>query len=252
MKEKILTDLKSQGFSVVKNLYNNDYCDLAVDEIEQAVKNEKIKKISEESEGVGNDIRLFKFENISKTALQFSMNNILSELASSYFGSKVKTHFVLAGKLSYDSIRISNSGGGWHRDSDSKQIKVIVYLDDVNSNNGPLQLISRSRKFDSKRRKHKFNDFFYFIKNFIKNGKLLPPRYSDESILSSFNKDQIHEITARKGDAIIFDSSLIHKGKNIEKGVRFSFTNYYFPDTKKSIESTKKSFESLFIVENGK
>ena len=55
-------------------------------------------------------------------------------------------YFTLAGHLKFESNNLG-SGGGWHRDSPfTNQIKTIVYLTDVSSNNGPFEYLVGSHK----------------------------------------------------------------------------------------------------------
>lgn len=244
-----LRDLKEKGIAVIENYFDNEFCNNSISEIDFAIKKHSKEYISEDADTAGGDIRFYKFENISKSAAEFSSNQYLENIASKYFGKKLKTHFVLGGKVSAEEDKMTNSGGGWHRDSDFKQFKALVYLNDVHSENGPFLFILDSKKKDAKRRKHNIRHNFSYLKKLIKSLKLWNPRYKDSSINSFINKsgNEVFEVTGKKGTVVLFDSSYIHRGKNIEKGVRYSFTNYYFPETKKAYKTTAIKFEKLFV-----
>ena len=52
---------------------------------------------------------------------------------------------VMANRTVFKNNNIG-SGAGWHKDSYSNQYKSILYLNDVNSENGPFQIIKDSNK----------------------------------------------------------------------------------------------------------
>ncbi|MBU79564.1 MAG: hypothetical protein CMD29_05525 [Flavobacteriales bacterium] len=171
-------------------------------------------------------------------------------IGEEYFGKKISTHFVIAGKLEYSLQKKTSSGGGWHRDSDGIQIKAMVYLNNVESNNGPFLFITNSKTKDAKRKPiENFNSILFYLKRFFKYGKIRDPRYSENSILDFFRKrkqDPI-EISAPKGTVVLFDSSFIHRGKLIQHGQRYTLTNYYFEDSIKAKSGTIKNFGHLFL-----
>ena len=215
--------------------------------------NNKINSLDSDrvsSFGAGGDIRLFKFENISNDAIFFSEDQFLNEIGNKYTGKKLNTHFVLAGKLEFSEATKASSGGGWHRDSDGIQFKAMVYLNDVKSNNGPFLFVPNSKKIDAKRQPiKKLNSLLFYVKRFLKYQKIRDPRYSEDSILNFFksSKQMPIEISAPRGSVVLFDSSYIHRGKIIEKGLRYTMTNYYFGNDQKSQNATLKSFGHLFI-----
>ena len=51
----------------------------------------------------------------------------------------------MANKVSYIKNN-EGSGGGWHKDAYYTQFKSILYLTDVNNENGPFELIRNSNK----------------------------------------------------------------------------------------------------------
>lgn len=97
----------------------------------------------------------------------------------------------------------------WHLDhSDTRQIKVFVFLDDVTANNGPLCLIPASRS-QQVRRKLRYN---WHNRRRIPDAemyKLLDP-----------NTDVV-SITGRKGTAVCVDTSrCFHYGSRLREGMR--------------------------------
>ena len=122
-----LDSFKKDGFVIIEDFFDKSFCEKARSEIDFMIANHSEKSFCNKVEQTGGDTRFFKFENYSNTAKSFSEDKYLNKLVSEYLGSDLKTHFVLAGKVTKSSQE-SNSGGGWHRDSDFTQLKAMVYL----------------------------------------------------------------------------------------------------------------------------
>ena len=168
--DTIVNNLNHTGICILNEYFDESYCQQAVNEINEGLTKYTDKVQSEEKEGTSGDSRLFKMENQYETAKKFASAEILQAVVSKYYGKELATHFVLGGKVASVPDRITNSGGGWHRDSREKQIKAIVYLTDVNENSGPFLFLPHSKKFDLQTRQNK------------------PTRYSDE-VVEKFCKE---------------------------------------------------------------
>ena len=66
-------------------------------------------------------------------------------------------------------------------------------------------------------------------------------RFSDQE-LNIFNKEKKITLTGKAGTLILFDGSLIHRGKPILDGKRYALTNYYFP--RMDFDNLVKKFKS--------
>ena len=51
----------------------------------------------------------------------------------------------MANRVTFSSNN-NGSGNGWHKDAYRKQFKSILYLNNVDNNNGPFQLLKKSNK----------------------------------------------------------------------------------------------------------
>ena len=50
------------------------------------------------------------------------------------------------------------------------------------------------------------------------------------SVIYNINHtDNNYFITGKAGTLILFDASLIHRGRPLEEGCRYALTNYYYP-----------------------
>ena len=151
----------------------------------------------------------------------------------------------------FEDNKETNSGGDWHRDGDVKQLKAMLYLSDVNNQNGPFCFIKGSKEFDFERRNKKY-PFFRKILFILKGLPLRQPRYKNENIMREPEIDKkITKITGNAGTVVIFDGSYIHRGDVIKSGNRYSLTNYYYPSSKKGItNSIKNILKKLYIKKN--
>jgi len=134
---------------------------------------------------------------------------------------KLYLHCTMGGYLK--NKKDASSGGGWHRDHHFELFKVMIYISDVNEQNGPFSYIEKSHS--------KINQLLtlFFLKLFSKN----ITRYSEDSInliCKIFNyKKKI--FLGKKGTCIIFNSSGIHRGLEISGGERLALTAYIYPYT---------------------
>tara|TARA_B100001559_G_scaffold319138_1_gene327791 strand:- start:933 stop:1697 length:765 start_codon:yes stop_codon:yes gene_type:complete len=250
MKEKYLEELKKEGIVVIPNYFNKNKCKKVIDQIELFSKTKKV--FIERDEGIGGDIRVFKFEEYSDEALNFSKDDFIKKIVSKYCDQKLETKSVLAGKVLFEKKYQTNSGGDWHRDADVKQMKAMLYLSDVKDENGPFCFIKESKNFDFKRRDNKYA-FLQKIIFKIKGLPLKPPRYENEYIMKQpKTRDKILRVKGNSGTLVIFDGSYIHRGDVIRSGTRYSLTNYYYPVLKKGFIFFIKSFFKRILNPNQK
>ena len=237
MKNKIIEKLRNEGIAVIENYFDDNFCSTAIKEIESIIIEKPEKIFSEGNEDTGNDQRIWGANKYSKTCDFFCQNKFLNSIADEYLNKQSKSFFTLAGKVISISGKNSNSGGGWHRDSDLKQFKSMVYLNDVDKNNGPFHFLKKTDKIDAKRKKSSHSkSLILSLKTILRGLPLKEPRYLDKDIDSFLKTNDLEliEVTGLKGTLVLFDSSFIHRGKNLTSGNRYTLTNYYFPKSKKN------------------
>jgi len=250
LKNSVLRSLKEHGIAIITSYYDEKFCNQAIVEMEDVMAKNKNKIQAYEGEGTSGDQRIFKLENQSKCALKFKKDTFISGILQDYAPHKIDSHFILGGKLESSNGKTKNSGGGWHRDSDNIQLKAMLYLKDVDAKNGPFLFIKESKLFDLQRR-----NFIAGTKMMSKIRTLLgktittPPRYKDETINEFLNKKNLapFEVIGKAGDVVLFDSSFIHRGKNIEFGSRFTLTNYFYSANLRTRISMQRKFGKKFI-----
>ena len=106
------------------------------------------------------------------------------------------------------------SGQGWHKDNIARQLKFMIYLNDVNQDNGPFQYLLKSHKLNKK------------LNIDIKENKFVNNSNRFNDIEPYLKKFQLFEAKAKAGDLIVFDSSGVHRGKPINFGSRYALTLY--------------------------
>ena len=248
--EKRISQLESNGITIFPDFFTEKYCKEAVKDIENAIIKYPHKMYVNKSDEAGGDKRFFKFENQYDSAKKLFGNEEINLIVKKYAKKDIICHFIVAGKVEAQNGRVTNSGGGWHRDSDREQVKVMVYLNNVDNENGPFQFIKESKTNDAKRQvPDKFQFNLGVLKKIFLGIPIKDPRYSNKSIENEIDKKKykIDQIEGKKGTTIIFDGSYVHRGKNINNGVRYTYTMYFYPNTKKHLKHTEKRFDSVFL-----
>ena len=124
--------------------------------------------------------------------------------------------FLMANRVCFKKNN-KGSGGGWHRDSlNRRQLKFMIYLNDVESNNGPFEYVLKTHTAMNK-----------FATNHFLTKKT---RYTDSEMEDYKQKFPSKLYTAKKGTCIIFDSSGLHRGTPLREtgGVRYAITKYMY------------------------
>ena len=114
-----------------------------------------------------------------------------------------------------------------------KQIKTLVYLSDVEEENGPYLFLPASNQFDLNTR----------------DGIGKATRYED-SIVDEFCKENELEpfkVIGKKGTVIFTDTSYIHRGANIKGGTRYTYTNYYFENHPQRLAMSENDWGKNYI-----
>lgn len=248
-KKQIIKDFISQGIAVIPNYVTKDFCQSAIDEMDVIQKKYSDFVVSKKSENSAGDFRLFKIENKSKSAMLFKKDSFIMDAFNQYCNLKFESLFILGGIVKTFKDSPTNSGGGWHRDSDEIQLKAMLYLTDVNSLNGPFLFIKNSKNYDLIRRNIKATEplISKLIRLIKRKERYIDPRYNDDIVESKINNKEIFEVHGKAGTLVLFDSSFIHRGKNMKEGVRYTLTNYSFKKSKLSRFFRKRQFGKYFL-----
>ncbi|MEX1053796.1 MAG: phytanoyl-CoA dioxygenase family protein [Nitrosopumilaceae archaeon] len=212
-KEKeLLLEIKKNGFVVVPDFFDKELCNACIKDIDWMIENKKeyVQKT--------NDFRIFGAEDLSDNVMKFASDKLLNNLANHYNAADTCNAFTLAARIEASGDKYG-SGGPWHRDSFFRQFKAMLYLNKVNENNGPFQLISNSHKLTPL-----LND------TRAANLPFMESSFSQEMIDKILRDDptRMQTITGNPGTLILVDTAAIHHGTPLKSGVRYALTNYYF------------------------
>lgn len=210
-KDEILTTVAQQGFALVPDYLSAAECAEAIAAFDRVAADHP------ECLHWHEDDRLFGAEHVSAAARKFHDDPLWLELAEAYTGEAQNVFSTAANRITFDATAKLGSGGGWHRDGMTHELKVIVYLNDVALENGPFQILRRSHTDDAVLADMKAGGLSA-LQNRIEFGQV-------ERILAA-DSDRRTPIPARAGTAIVFDTSSIHTGCPIQAGQRYALTNY--------------------------
>lgn len=209
---EIINLLFKNGFAVIKDFLSSKDCDYIIKKIDSTIKDHP-NKIWQDQQG--SDKRIFGAELIDQKIMDFFKDGLMHSIGEAYCGCKLKNIMTMANRVKYLENNLG-SGGGWHKDAYRRQFKSLLYLQKVDSSNGPFQLIKNSNKI------------FNTLINLIKLNEGYPnTRFENEEIIKNFNEDEIVTLEGEVGTLILFDPALIHRGAPILKSARYAITNYY-------------------------
>lgn len=232
--DKIVTDLRNNSFSVIPNYYSEEKCTQLRNEIDILIEMRR-KNNNLWVDDFDADKRCFAAETDSEMISEYYNDPFLLSVAENYFGGKMENSNTLAARIDYKPGNIG-SGQGWHRDGNHFQFKAIIYLCDVELENGPFQIVNGSHKFSRVLRD-----------TLIMGAEPLNTRFSDDQVQKLINKhpDDYKILTAKAGTLVFADVSSIHTGKPLmEGGYRYTLFNYYYPSYD-NLEERREFFKNI-------
>ncbi len=211
--EPWIASIKRDGYCVVPSFIDREAREAYIDEME------RVFREFPETVQITSDHRVFGVENGSQPIRQFARDPRLLSVAQAILREPARNAFTLGARLDFSEDNLG-SGEGWHRDSFVAQFKAILYLTDVDDDNGPLQLIARSERLP------------VLIQDIIRERfGYAQNRLEDYQIERLVGRDpkRLVTVTGSAGTLILANTSAIHRGKPIHRGTRYALTNYYFP-----------------------
>jgi hypothetical protein len=213
-----LAELDRSGICIIPDYWSFETCERARAEVDRVIRNYP-QYVNGNAKA---DVRVYGANNGSALIQEFAQDAMLLEVASAYNREPTRTAFTLAARMPA-SAGNKGSGEGWHRDAFPRQVKAILYLTDVEAENGPFQWIK-----DSHRRAELLRD--------MRNAGLEYKQYrlTEEHVAGLLRPQPEREktFTAKAGTLILVDTSSVHRGMPIRAGTRYALTNYYFQEGK--------------------
>ena len=184
---------------------------------------------------------MFKSEkqvfNKSNPLLELALNQKLIALVNNYFKMEASLTYLEINKTVISKDMKAQMSQRFHKDPGIKKcIKIFIYLNDVDVNNGPFTYVKYSHKMrDKELRQKRFGA-----------GGIYP---KEKDLKKIINKKNIIPIVGKAGTVIIADTTGLHCGGNSIKKTREMATIVYYPpgDLKKSkIHINFRGLEKIF------
>ena len=181
--------------------------------------------------------------------IYFSLN--LEDISSNLLGQKVTCDVALLNEVGTPVHNSNGSGGGWHRDHYSQGIKIIIYINEANKENGCLQVVKGTHKLYSL-----IYQFLISLLSSIINLKPIflvgrSPSYRSKDInriINIFFKNSIKSLEGSSGDIIFFNTKCLHRGKPPEfSDLPMALTFYCETAHKKNITLKKRRSKNLLL-----
>jgi hypothetical protein len=205
-------ELRKKGYFTVENFICEEECEALLVHIDAHSKKDFCWRDKYDS-----DIRIFGIEDLEvEFSNIFERHNLLN-IYKKYISIDNIYQTVMAAKMKFTTDN-RGSGGGWHRDTtNQRQLKFILYLSDVDDDNGCFQYLTSSHKLRNK----------FKSKGVLKDG-YVKQRYAhdDAMVISKKLGLELKSFIGRKGTLIVVDTSGIHRGRPMSNGIRYAITNY--------------------------
>ena len=211
----IKESLHKHGICIFKNYFDTQFVNELHVEATRLLHEQSSKVQILDKEDCSNDERLFHAQKYSDTIKQFADDDLLNKLAAAY--NKNIDKKTLINRIVHEPGVVKNSGAGWHRDNHTCQFKTLMYLTDVNVNNGNFQWVTNSNA------KH--------IGMPVPRTDSYNTRFHDhvvKSIVRENDACEIIDVVSDAGDIVVTDTTYIHRGNIIQAGERVAITQYYF------------------------
>ncbi len=216
--EDILSPLKHDGIVVLEDYFTEEGIRTLNKEFEKVFAEQPDKIEILDKEDVSKDKRIFHAERYSKIFHDLIYDNkLFLSVCHHYTGRLINNRKTLINLLEFSPTEERNSGAGWHRDNHDCQFKTIIYLTDVDEEEGNFQWITNSDKkvigFPEPRTQS-YNT-----------------RFHDKTIKKVLKENQgckMINITGSAGTIIFANTTYIHRGNIIKKGFRRAITQYFF------------------------
>jgi hypothetical protein len=231
----ILDTIRNQGYYVAEGYYSPEKCTELRDEIDYLIEEFRDDIFIDDQ---ASDHRIFGADRVSDRIREFYTDSFILEIAELYHKAEILNFCTMANKVIYQADNLG-SGGGWHRDTiHQRQFKSILYLSDVEEEQGAFQYLPGTHSLISP-----FQVIWEHDQDYGHT------RFTEEEIESIFEDgtQTCKTLTGKAGTMILVDTSGIHRGRPIKSGTRYALTNYIYA-THALDDFTANKLEKLCVV----
>lgn len=203
-KNKVIAELNNNGFFFVPSLFNNDTMKVINDEFDKLISDKSYENSAENFKNV-TQLRLSQIELLDKKLLyfySFFSNKSLKKIISSYFRTNHKYNH----QIFFQKTNLTNKPPANEIHFDKlHQIKIWIFVNSVDENNGPIELFLGSHKENKEKRLN-----FYEKQDFN----------SELNNINQYKHSKGTKMTGPMGSVLIFDSDLFHRASPVNEGKR--------------------------------
>ncbi len=217
--KEILKEIQQNGYSIIDNFLSKEECSSIIDEINLFCET----RFEDVTLFEDFDSRIYGFNKASTKVDSFLKNQRLINILGKYAENKKLTFSFTLGQKTNFKKNNPGSGLGWHIDHTVlKYPKALIYLADVNLDNGPFQYVKGTNKL--------INKILIRLKN---NYNFDKGKFTNEQVEEIIKKNNyiLKTFCLKAGSLILFDGNGIHRGSPLNLAKRFSLTNYYYFST---------------------
>lgn len=214
--EANLAELHRDGVSTLPGYWSADKCEQARGELDRLLRDYPgcIRRFSGDA-----DQRMFGVETVSELCRSFHEDPLLRGVGECEGGLALYNLVTLGARID-GSAGNRGSGDGWHRDAFGYQFKAIIYLNDVDDDNGPFEYLVGSHR-----------PWRAGLDSVL--GRLPPPpesRIARETVedLTARGLVRPRRFTGKAGTVILANTAGVHWGAPLRSGHRYALTNYYY------------------------
>ena len=211
-----LDEAKARGYAVVERFWSSARCVDAIGQIDRELASDTTCHRWIDAEA--SDNRLYFAERAGGELELFFRTPVIESIRRDYSGVARAETILLAARLDY-VVGNKGSGGGWHRDSPHRsQFKALLYLSDVEPENGPFEYLEGTH-------------LAWQSVRLLLDGKCQPnqSRFSDEEVARLHAAGVVRRtFVAPAGTLLLVDTKGIHRGRPIVRGRRYALTQYCF------------------------
>lgn len=209
--KNIYEAVKDKGYAVLPNFLTGEKLEWAKKYIE-----ENIDSMATWKDAKGSDMRIYGIDGAEPFYAELFNEERLQSVFRKYIDRSKQFGFTLVNRVRAVPDNLG-SGGGWHRDTiNRRQLKFIIYFNDVDEQGGCFQYLRNSQ---TPAQKWKINKLLG-----LPSGEY---RYTEDQVQKLENEGyQVDNLLGTAGTMVVVDTSGIHRGKPIEKGERYAATRY--------------------------
>ncbi len=221
---KVITELNNNGFFFAPSIFNSDTMKVINDEFDKLISDKSYENSTGNFKNV-TQLRLKQIKLLDEKLLyfySFFSNKFLKKIISTYFRTNHKyNHQIFFQKTSLTNKPPANE---IHFDK-LHQIKIWIFVNSVDENNGPIELFLGTHKKNKEKRL-----------NFYKKQDL---------DLELDNRDHYkhtkgRKITGPEGSVLIFDSDLFHRASPVNEGKRLIARSHSISTTTLNFRNKQK------------